>query len=1069
MLTLFPEGALAHSVITCVWIGVLIVVTLNLRFGWVLSGLVVPGYLAPLIFVKPIAAAVIGFEALVTYGLVRLLAAGGSRLRLWPYLFGRDRFFALLLLSVVCRLLFDGWLFPLLSSTLEQRYHWQIDLRTHLHSFGLIIICLLANQFWKTGLRAGLIPVLVPIVLTCLVLRFGLMELTNFSIGNLNFIYEDVAASLVASPKSYVILLLAAWLASRMNLRYGWDFNGILIPSLLALQWYQPEKILMSFVEALLIVGCAELLLRSPLLRQSSMEGGRKLLLFFSLSFAYKFAIGWWVLLNDLPLTATDLFGFGYLLPTLLALKMHDKQIVARLTRATAQLSLLAVLGGSAAAYGLTLGSRWLSPPFTPPLPVPGAELKRPALQLTTAFAAWETTAFEHQHLDSLVRPLATELDQFDRALRALQLALVEERQRATAAIIDDPPALLDLSTIGDLLRPVGYTLIETDTLVLLREEPNEQGQQRGWGSFLLRRGPSTGPLVSVPVPLEANGLIEAGWRLMQLLNGHAMGVCGNAVMLSENRNPQCLVDRGTMFHAFHRAFRQWGVLEVRGRQEPDSRRAPVLRVAGAINEAVQSSALEQLFGAIDLRFVRNKTLNVQAQLARGRFAQLELSGASLRALLYAQPATQSAPEQRVELAAGASAEHPISSVLPPLAVLLGKPERWHATASEGPGIGSQLHLEERVLRPLLRWIERFHDTPHSGAAEQELTQLKSSAAVHGYRLTFGTHTATRNEPLTATQADIPTATQTDIQTYVVLLPTAESASSHGVGLALNLQPRVQELVAVPAASAEPGTLPLALRYLGAAGSIGLLWRTGTEPQTAAAEQRYLLVAQALFRAAQAEPLIVLEVRGANHTTTDAAIISLRRSNQELQNSLPPHQTSALARINLPTVVYDASPATAGYGNAFAPLTRYLRQTRNKLHATLWVPQRFRRGALLQPRQHRVWNQLRLLGLRTRSTARTAEVSVTQRAARLAAAALPPALHPLQQEYLTTLDISVLETLLEQLGSPAYLWPLEPGAGLVVEAVNGTAYQLMVSDPAQDFGGELELGYSLISNAGRQP
>ena len=43
----FPHGALANSVTTCVWIGIFVVVFFNLRFGWALSGLVVPGYLAP--------------------------------------------------------------------------------------------------------------------------------------------------------------------------------------------------------------------------------------------------------------------------------------------------------------------------------------------------------------------------------------------------------------------------------------------------------------------------------------------------------------------------------------------------------------------------------------------------------------------------------------------------------------------------------------------------------------------------------------------------------------------------------------------------------------------------------------------------------------------------------------------------------------------------------------------------------------------------------------------------------------------------------------------------------------
>ena len=98
LLPLFPQGGLTSSVITTVWIGVAVVVFFNLRFGWVLSGLVVPGYLVPLMIAKPWAAAVIVVESIVTYFLVWLFSEYLSRYRFWASLFGRDRFFALILL-----------------------------------------------------------------------------------------------------------------------------------------------------------------------------------------------------------------------------------------------------------------------------------------------------------------------------------------------------------------------------------------------------------------------------------------------------------------------------------------------------------------------------------------------------------------------------------------------------------------------------------------------------------------------------------------------------------------------------------------------------------------------------------------------------------------------------------------------------------------------------------------------------------------------------------------------------------------------------------------------------------
>ena len=53
-LPLFPEGSLRESVVTTVWVGVFVISFFNLRFGWTYSGLVIPGYLVPLMLTNPV-------------------------------------------------------------------------------------------------------------------------------------------------------------------------------------------------------------------------------------------------------------------------------------------------------------------------------------------------------------------------------------------------------------------------------------------------------------------------------------------------------------------------------------------------------------------------------------------------------------------------------------------------------------------------------------------------------------------------------------------------------------------------------------------------------------------------------------------------------------------------------------------------------------------------------------------------------------------------------------------------------------------------------------------------------
>jgi hypothetical protein len=212
----------------------------------------------------------------------------------------------------------------------------------------------MANQFWKPGLARGLVAAVVTIGLSWFIVRYGLMEFTNFRMSGVSYLYEGLASSILASPKAYIILTLTAMIASHMNVKYGWDFSGILIPALIALQWYQPTKIITSFAEAIVIYSAAQLILKLPFMANVTLEGGRKLLLFFNISFAWKLILGWFVVWQGLEVKTTDFYGFGYLLSTLIAIKAHDKDIFPRLARSTLQVSLAGAVLGNIVGFSLS-------------------------------------------------------------------------------------------------------------------------------------------------------------------------------------------------------------------------------------------------------------------------------------------------------------------------------------------------------------------------------------------------------------------------------------------------------------------------------------------------------------------------------------------------------------------------------------------------------------------------------------------------------------------------------------------------------------------------------------------
>ncbi|MDQ9091188.1 poly-gamma-glutamate biosynthesis protein PgsC/CapC [Pseudoalteromonas haloplanktis] len=346
ILQLFPSGGgLGQSVITTVWIGIAVVCLLNLRFGFPLTGLVVPGYLVPLLIVSPTSAAVILIEAVVVYGIMLFTAKYLMQKLGYAEMFGRDRFFAIILISILVRVIMDTLFWPLIANVLSG---WDItfDYSSQLYSLGLVIIALTANVMWNGGFKYGMKVTLVQLLITFLLVRFVLMPMTNFSIANLAIMYEAVAASIIAAPKAYIILVITAFIASRANIKYGWEFNGIMLPALLALQLMQPTKLLTSFAETAIILIIGAALLNFTRLRNANIEGARLLLFFFNIGFIYKLFLNYFVVHYYPEIKVTDTFAFGYMLSTLLALKIYQKSALGLVIRATFQTS---IVGGALA------------------------------------------------------------------------------------------------------------------------------------------------------------------------------------------------------------------------------------------------------------------------------------------------------------------------------------------------------------------------------------------------------------------------------------------------------------------------------------------------------------------------------------------------------------------------------------------------------------------------------------------------------------------------------------------------------------------------------------------------
>ena len=133
----------------------------------------------------------------------------------------------------------------------------------------------------------------------------------------------------------------------------------------------------------------------------------------------------------------SDLYGFGYLLPTLIALKMHDKKIIGRMSSALLQTSLMATAAASLLGFGLTMLPSSVS--ILPSQAITQSHLQ--PVPVTSTLEQWLLQEKQQNYL-SLInprfqKPSPQQSQAFEAALRLLQAAQPTfERTGAGGAVI---------------------------------------------------------------------------------------------------------------------------------------------------------------------------------------------------------------------------------------------------------------------------------------------------------------------------------------------------------------------------------------------------------------------------------------------------------------------------------------------------------------------------------------------------------------------------------------------------------------------------------------------------------
>ena len=599
VLQLFPPFGLDQSILAAVLFGMLLLLFLTEMFGWVFVGLVVPGYLASIAVIEPASAIAVLFESMLTFVLVRLISESFAKLQSWSPFFGRERFLLIVMVSVVVRQNSQIWILPWALRYLDNTFGTALYTDLDFYSIGLVLIPLTANMCWKLGVWRGSLQIAVPTSIVYVFLYFVLLPFTNLSFGNLALTYENVALDFLGSPKAYIILLTGAFLAARYNVKYGWDYNGIMVPSLLALAWFSPMMVLVTMGEALILLGAMRLVMALPMMRTINLEGPRKVSMIFILGFLLKYVTGWIFATGIVEgFQLTDFFGFGYVLTSLIAVKMLNARKIGRVLLPTAQVSLMAFVIGSLVGYGLEqiapadrspvtlaqrdrvstrmllrepLGVMALAQVRARPLPPDEIRDGRPNEELRDYACLWR----------GIDRWLADDLPDLPAAAR-----MCAQKLNLVLRPIETGPGSVPPARVSPAIALPGGAV----PAVALMDQEERLALQTGWETALLFPG-APGPYIEVPSPRLEEPAALAATFLCRALRCRGILVSGGDSR--ENVATNALAHPQSTFQVAHRQLRSAPVIQLRA-DDSVPRGRPVLHLEHTLSPDIDLKQLWQ-------------------------------------------------------------------------------------------------------------------------------------------------------------------------------------------------------------------------------------------------------------------------------------------------------------------------------------------------------------------------------------------------------------------------------------------------------------------------------------------
>ncbi|MDQ7047549.1 MAG: hypothetical protein Q9M39_07975 [Sulfurovum sp.] len=677
------------------------------------------------------------------------------------------------------------------------------------------------------------------------------------------------------------------------------------------------------------------------------MEGARKIVLFFNVGFFYKVLLSLGIVYFIPEDKVSDYFGFGYLLSTLIAVKMYDKISIPLFTRTTLQTSLISIFIATVIGYTLTLLPEFSLFYTKPNSSVSLVKAEKDSSNLITYLEKQKIYLYGKSNEVHIQKPTPSELGQFEKVL-----TLIDEGYEKHSI------------QIQMLLSALHYKIM------ILQERYLILSQVDGyyvWGLYIIDLKEKNKLLIEVPYPLETSNIMESAVLIMKLSNAKVLSISGVPFAIERKLASDIFNNYYSIYHTVHKHYAKDNVVQIRALNNALHKElfsnilyeesVSTLFVQGYMPKAFKLARLKILLPSLNITWDDKTESSIQKTVTHNGFAELYLTEKDRLQLISSEYYFKNNLNHKSSLD---TIEGLLNSWVLDKKLEISKKNSGVYIA---PNIQELLFFDNTVFTPIYNILNiKNKDKLDIDSMKLNLYPIAIAAKSLGYTLTW--------------YDDVMQG-----KSYIILHEVASRTKRYWGTYIFKVGEAENIAIQTPRPFHESNTFESSL-VLFVRLNAKVLLLSGTHPLTNTdgsadvirfenKRSIFSLLSQVLYRESKDTSMNVLQVRGMKQNLISSSPKAILALHKVFENRTQLNDEEQLIydylQKYIPIGINDGSIESAGY-NAQAIQSQYLKQSLNNTFNILWLPASLRRQYRQATPKDMLMQQFKTLGIDVRST-----------------------------------------------------------------------------------------------------